>query len=56
MDDTAVSATLVLRKILLLFQNEDVRIGMLIAQSHGSRQSHDSTSNDCVVVHGSNPG
>jgi hypothetical protein len=33
MDDTAVSDSLVLRKILLLFQDEDARPGMLIA--HG---------------------
>jgi hypothetical protein len=51
MDDTAVSATLVLRKILLLFQDEDARPGMLVAHSHGRRQSHDSTSDDYIVVH-----
>jgi len=52
MDDTAVSASLVLRKILLLFQDEDARPGMLIAYGHSRRQSDDSTSNDHVVVHG----
>jgi hypothetical protein len=52
MDDTAVSATLVLRKILLLFQDEDARLGMLIAHGQGCRQSHDSTSDDYIVIHG----
>jgi hypothetical protein len=31
MDDTAVSASLVLRKILLLFQDEDAPRGIFIA-------------------------
>jgi hypothetical protein len=37
MDDTAVSASLVLRKILLLFQDEEARLGMLIAHGHSRR-------------------
>jgi len=52
MDDTAVPTTLVLPKMLLLFQDEDARIGMLIAHCHGRRQSYDSTSDDYIVVHG----
>jgi hypothetical protein len=52
MDDTAVSATLVLRKIPLLFQDENARLGMLVAYGHSRRQSDDSTSNDHIVVHG----
>ncbi len=53
MDDTAVSASLVLRKILLLFQDEDARLGMLIAHGHSRRQSHDSTSDDYMLMHSS---
>jgi hypothetical protein len=52
MDNTAVSATLVLRKILLLFQDEDARPGIFTAYGHSRRQSDDSTANDRVVVHG----
>jgi hypothetical protein len=52
MDDTAVSATLVLRKILLLFQDENPRLGILLAHSHGRRQSNDSSSDDYIIMHG----
>jgi len=42
----------VLRKSLLFFQDKDARLGMLVAHSHGRRQSDDSTSDDYIVVHG----
>jgi len=52
MDDTAVSPSLVLRKSLLLFQDEDARLGMLFAYSHRRRQSYDPASDDYVLMHG----
>jgi hypothetical protein len=51
MDDTAVSATLVLRKILLLFQDEDPGLGMLAPHGQRRRQSYDTTSDDCILMH-----
>src|SRR5215470_20394800 len=56
MDDTAVSASLVLRNPLLLFQDEDPRLGILFAHSHSRRQPYDSASDYYVVVHGWNSG
>lgn len=51
MDDTAVSASLVLRKILLLFQDEDTRLGILFAYIHRRRQSYDPASDDYALMH-----
>ena len=53
MDDTAVSATLVLRKVLLFFQDEDACLRMLIYDGHTCRQSNDSASDDYIIMHGS---
>jgi hypothetical protein len=52
MDDTAVSASLVLRNILLLFQDDDPCLGILFAHSHSRRQSDDSPSDDYILMHG----
>jgi hypothetical protein len=56
MDDTAVSASLVLRNILLLFQHKDPGLGILFAHSHRRRQSYDSASDDYIIMHGDNSG
>lgn len=53
MNDTAVSATLVLRKVLLFFQDKDPRLRMLIAHGQSRRQSHDSTPDDYMLMHSS---
>jgi hypothetical protein len=51
MDDTAVSASLVLRKIFLLFQDEDARLRMLIAHGQSRPQSDDTASDYYVLMH-----
>jgi hypothetical protein len=51
MDDTAVPASLVLREIFLLFQNQDPRLGIFFAHSQSRTQSDDTTSDDCVIMH-----
>src|SRR5215475_3029510 len=56
MDDTAVSASLVLPNIPLLFQDEDPCLGIPFPDCHSSGQSDDSSSNDYILMHGWNSG